>query len=412
MLPLLVRVPTMRLSSAAPLQILKRTQSIAVHQRASNRQQQALIRGGLALVAIGGTGYVLNKVSDNETSAFELTKAIHLQLFRFWTVPRWWHRELWRDRNKSLSLMPWKPIALSPPQSKSIYVPLMVILPVVWRWLALSRTCFIVLDGRHGSWWVSSTITMLLNWWKMISLVNKWAYLGVSLVGTIGALYATRAIDDRKNPALKYATWALFNGAMGLSLAPLCFMQPALIARAALMTSGVVGSISAVGMTARREQYLWIGGPLSKEWQLNVSHLHDDYFSGWTCCCLPRFHRFSTTAGHCCSRCICHAQCLVVRWTCCLFRIGLVGYEENHRPCRECARCTTTVADQRIPWYLSWFHQHPDSNSLHYGQSTKEIDNTRDHLIKKACTVLESILVKMKYTLAWIWSDDIELEGE
>jgi growth hormone-inducible transmembrane protein len=94
--------------------------------------------------------------------------------------------------------------------------------------------------------------------------VNKWAYLGASLVGTIGALYATRAIDDRQNPGLKYATWALFNGAMGLSLAPLCFMQPALIARAALMTSGVVGSISIVGMTARREQYLWIGGPLSK----------------------------------------------------------------------------------------------------------------------------------------------------
>ena len=94
--------------------------------------------------------------------------------------------------------------------------------------------------------------------------MNKWAYIGVSLVGTIGALFATQAIDDRRNPGLKYATWALFNGAMGLCLAPICFMQPALIARAALMTSGVVGAISAVGMTARREQYMWIGGPLSK----------------------------------------------------------------------------------------------------------------------------------------------------
>jgi FtsH-binding integral membrane protein len=98
----------------------------------------------------------------------------------------------------------------------------------------------------------------------LILTVNKWAYLGVSLVGTIGSLLATQAIDERKNPGLKYAAWTVFNGAMGLSLAPLYFMQPALLARAALMTTGVVGSISVVGMTARREQYLWLGAPLSK----------------------------------------------------------------------------------------------------------------------------------------------------
>jgi len=65
MLPLLARLPTMRLSSSASLQVLKRTQSIAINQRASNRQQQVLIRGGIALVAIGGAGYLLNKVKNN-----------------------------------------------------------------------------------------------------------------------------------------------------------------------------------------------------------------------------------------------------------------------------------------------------------------------------------------------------------
>ncbi len=77
MLPLLVRLPTMRLSSSASLRVLKRTQSIAVNQRAANRQQQALIRGGVALVAIGGAGYLLNKVK---------TKRIYsslCNLFRF-----------------------------------------------------------------------------------------------------------------------------------------------------------------------------------------------------------------------------------------------------------------------------------------------------------------------------------------
>lgn len=94
--------------------------------------------------------------------------------------------------------------------------------------------------------------------------MNKWAYFGVTLVGTLGSLYATQAIDERKSPGLKYGAWTVFNAAMGLSLAPVYFMQPALIARAALMTTGIVGSISAVGMTARREQYLWLGAPLSK----------------------------------------------------------------------------------------------------------------------------------------------------
>jgi len=70
MLPLLVRLPTMRLSSSASLQILKRTQSIAVNQRASSRQQQALIRGGIAVVAIGGAGYLLNKVGNKRIYLF------------------------------------------------------------------------------------------------------------------------------------------------------------------------------------------------------------------------------------------------------------------------------------------------------------------------------------------------------
>jgi FtsH-binding integral membrane protein len=111
---------------------------------------------------------------------------------------------------------------------------------------------------------VNIFILKYLKHFLIVVLVNKWAYLGVSLFGTIGSLLATQLIDDRKNPGLKYASWTVFNGAMGLSLAPIYFMQPALIARAALMTTGIVGSISAVGMTARREQYLWLGAPLSK----------------------------------------------------------------------------------------------------------------------------------------------------
>lgn len=63
MLSLITRIPTMRSNPRASLQLLKRAQSISLSQRAAaDRQRQALIRGGIALVAIGSTGYILNKV--------------------------------------------------------------------------------------------------------------------------------------------------------------------------------------------------------------------------------------------------------------------------------------------------------------------------------------------------------------
>jgi len=224
MLPLLVRLPTMRLGSSASLQVLKRTQSIAVHQRASNRQQQALIRGGIALVAIGGAGYLLNKVLNSPAVIAPGTMTRSKQMSFADAV----------EANRAFS-------------------------PIVKEHLRSTYAHFASGLAMTGTF---AYVFHRTGWSTRIMTMNKWAYFGVSLVGTIGALFATQAIDDRRNPVLKYATWAVFNGAMGLSLAPIYFMQPALIARAALMTTGIVGSISAVGMTARREQYLWLGAPL------------------------------------------------------------------------------------------------------------------------------------------------------
>ncbi|CAF0954485.1 unnamed protein product [Rotaria sordida] len=224
MLPLLARLSTMRLNSSASLRILKRTQSIAVNQRSANRQQQALIRGGIALVAVGGAGYLLNKVLNSPTVA--VPGAI--------TQPKQMSFADAVEANRAFS-------------------------PVVKEHL---RSTYAHFAGGLAMTGTFAYIFHRTGWSARIMMMNKWAYLGVSLLGTIGALFATQAIDDQQNPGLKYTTWAIFNGAMGLTLAPIYFMQPALIARAALMTTGIVGSISAVGMTARREQYLWLGAPL------------------------------------------------------------------------------------------------------------------------------------------------------
>lgn len=75
MLPLVARIPAMRLNPRASLQLLKRGQSISISQRsAAERQRQALIRGGIALVAIGGTGYILNKVISSPSMLFDITE--------------------------------------------------------------------------------------------------------------------------------------------------------------------------------------------------------------------------------------------------------------------------------------------------------------------------------------------------
>ncbi|CAM4907674.1 unnamed protein product [Rotaria socialis] len=203
---------------------LLRTQSIAVNQRAANRQQQALIRGGIAFVAVGSAGYLLNKVLNTPVGVVPGTITTSKQMTFADAV----------EANRPFS-------------------------PVVKEHL---RSTYAHFAGGLGMTGTFAYIFHRTGWSARIMMMNRWAYLGISLVGTIGALYATKSINDRENPGLKYGTWGIFNAAMGLSLAPIYFMQPALIARAALMTTGIVGSISAVGMTAKREQYLWLGAPL------------------------------------------------------------------------------------------------------------------------------------------------------
>ena len=60
----------------------------------------------------------------------------------------------------------------------------------------------------------------------------------------------------------KYALWTGFNITQAAVLSPLLFMQPALLARAGLYTCAMMGSIAAVGATAKQEKYLYLGGPL------------------------------------------------------------------------------------------------------------------------------------------------------
>lgn len=113
--------------------------------------------------------------------------------------------------------------------------------------LAITAT---VAKGLHNSGWSARLMRM-----------NPWVVLGGGLVGSIGSMMGVYSTDP-SNTVLKHAFWGAFQVMQAATLAPLFFMNPAILARAGLYTAGVVGSLSYIGATAREDKYLYIGGPL------------------------------------------------------------------------------------------------------------------------------------------------------
>jgi len=99
------------------------------------------------------------------------------------------------------------------------------------------------------------------GWSYRLMATNPWAVVGLGLVASIGTMYGT-FYTSPDNYVQKYALWGAFNLTQAAILAPLMFMQPALLARAGLYTIGLMGSIAFVGATAKQEKYLYLGGPL------------------------------------------------------------------------------------------------------------------------------------------------------
>jgi len=99
------------------------------------------------------------------------------------------------------------------------------------------------------------------GWSYRLMATNPWAVIGLSLVASIGTMYAT-FYTPPENYIQKYALWGAFNLSQAAILSPLMFMSPGLLARAGLYTVGMMGSIAFVGSTAKQEKYLYLGAPL------------------------------------------------------------------------------------------------------------------------------------------------------
>ncbi|GAA93860.1 uncharacterized protein L969DRAFT_92227 [Mixia osmundae IAM 14324] len=91
--------------------------------------------------------------------------------------------------------------------------------------------------------------------------LNPLVFAGVSLVGSIGSMMLIHRIPAEET-GKKHLAWLAFNGFQAMTLAPLAFLQPAILFKAGLYTAGVIGSLSYVGATAKNDTYLMMGGPL------------------------------------------------------------------------------------------------------------------------------------------------------
>jgi len=91
--------------------------------------------------------------------------------------------------------------------------------------------------------------------------MNPWAVVGISAVGGIGSMLGV-LYTDPANKVQKHLCYFAFQGFQALTLSPLLFLNPALLARAGLYTAGAMGGLCWIGSTAKSEQYLYMGGPL------------------------------------------------------------------------------------------------------------------------------------------------------
>lgn len=89
-------------------------------------------------------------------------------------------------------------------------------------------------------------------------LLGTFGMLAV-VVGTSMVVHMT----PPDNTVAKYGALMLFNTAIGLTLSPLVVLGGPLLARAAAMTAGIVGSLAVVAANSPSDKFLWMAGPLA-----------------------------------------------------------------------------------------------------------------------------------------------------
>jgi len=75
-------------------------------------------------------------------------------------------------------------------------------------------------------------------------------------------LFFNRGMPYKEGFGAKQIGWMVHSGVVGVVLAPLCMLGGPLLIRAATMTAGIVGGLSAIAICAPSEKFLNMGAPL------------------------------------------------------------------------------------------------------------------------------------------------------
>ncbi|XP_045214940.2 growth hormone-inducible transmembrane protein-like [Mercenaria mercenaria] len=92
---------------------------------------------------------------------------------------------------------------------------------------------------------------------------NSLLAIGATIAAIIGTNVLCHSIPYKKGFGAKQLAWLTHAGVMGAVVAPLAFLGGPILIRAAWLTAGVVGGLSAVAMCAPSEKFLNMGGPLA-----------------------------------------------------------------------------------------------------------------------------------------------------
>merc|ERR1712186_6097 len=79
----------------------------------------------------------------------------------------------------------------------------------------------------------------------------------------IGSSMVARSIPYSPGFGTKQLAWLAHCAVIGCVVAPLCMLGGPILTRAAWYTAGVVGGLSTIAVTAPREKFLYMGGPLA-----------------------------------------------------------------------------------------------------------------------------------------------------
>lgn len=92
---------------------------------------------------------------------------------------------------------------------------------------------------------------------------NSWVVILGSMAAMIGSGMVVRSLPYQEGFGAKQIGWIVHSSVVGAVVAPLCLLGGPLLMRAAYMTAGVVGGLSAIACCAPSEKFLNMGGPLA-----------------------------------------------------------------------------------------------------------------------------------------------------